>query len=152
MQAHIVEEDKMSNFDTLKYSKRAIEAGFTEKQAEFQAEEMGKIINDHIATKGDIRDLQSDLIKVKLELKNDLSKVKSELSVDLSKLRSELSNDLSKVRSELKNDLSKLELEIKGEFKIIRLEINSLENRLILKMGAMMAVSMGILTTILKIF
>ncbi len=38
-------------FDTLVYAKRAKEVGFNEKQAEFQAEELAKIVNDKLVTK-----------------------------------------------------------------------------------------------------
>lgn len=50
------EEESMASivFDTLKFAKRAEEAGFTKKQAEFQAEEMAKIIETELATKNDL--------------------------------------------------------------------------------------------------
>ncbi len=38
-------------FDTLKYTKDAIAAGFTREQAEFQAEKMAELINDSLVTK-----------------------------------------------------------------------------------------------------
>ena len=38
-------------FDTLKYTKRALAAGFSQQQAEFQAEELATIINDSLVTK-----------------------------------------------------------------------------------------------------
>jgi hypothetical protein len=42
-------------FDTLQYSKRALLAGYTEKQAEFQAEELSILLKDSIVTKTDLK-------------------------------------------------------------------------------------------------
>jgi hypothetical protein len=38
-------------FDTLQYTKEAVEAGFTREQAEFQAEKMGELIGGTLVTK-----------------------------------------------------------------------------------------------------
>jgi len=51
-------------FDTLKFSKRLIEAGFTDKQAATLAEEQAALMDDQLATKRDLNELE-----VKLEVK-----------------------------------------------------------------------------------
>lgn len=38
-------------FDTLKYTKEAVAAGFSQQQAEFQAEKMAELVNDTLVTK-----------------------------------------------------------------------------------------------------
>ncbi len=48
-------------FDTLAHAKKLKEAGFTEKQAEVQAEALASIIDEKLATKEDIRLLKEDL-------------------------------------------------------------------------------------------
>ena len=48
-------------FDTLAYSKKLIAAGFTEKQAEVQAELLAEIIEERIATKRDLKELETSL-------------------------------------------------------------------------------------------
>ena len=54
-------------FDTLKYSKEAVDAGFTQKQAEFQAEKMAELINDSLVTKDyfkrEIGDMESRIVR-----------------------------------------------------------------------------------------
>lgn len=108
MQAHVLENNNMStNFDTLQYAKRAQQAGFTLQQAEFQAEEMAKVIDNHIATKEDV-------------------------------------NELSRVTTQGFK-------EVRIEIEMLRLEMKALENRLIIKMGGMLVVAIGVLTTILKL-
>jgi len=41
-------------FDTLAYVKKLKTVGFTEEQAEVQAEALAEIVNEHLATKEDI--------------------------------------------------------------------------------------------------
>jgi hypothetical protein len=42
-------------FDTLSYSKRAQQAGYTVQQAEFQAQEFAKLLDDTLVTKADLK-------------------------------------------------------------------------------------------------
>jgi len=50
-----------SAFDTLQYSKKAKEVGFTEQQAEFQAKAMAEVINDKLVTKHDLKHQLNEL-------------------------------------------------------------------------------------------
>lgn len=45
-------------YDTLAYVKKLKKAGFTDEQAEVQAEEIARILNENIATKKDLRELE----------------------------------------------------------------------------------------------
>ena len=45
-------------FDTLAYAKKLKAAGFTESQAEVQAEALAEIIEERIATKHDLKDTE----------------------------------------------------------------------------------------------
>lgn len=47
--------------DTLQIAKKAKEAGFTESQAEFYAENLAEIVDSQVATKQDIKTLKSEL-------------------------------------------------------------------------------------------
>lgn len=49
-------------FDTLAYAKKLKNAGFTEEQAEIQAEAIAQIINEQLATQKDIHDLEERLM------------------------------------------------------------------------------------------
>lgn len=57
-----------TTFDTLMYAKKLREAGFSEKQAEIQAEALKEIIQDNLATKQDISDLRKDLLQMEERL------------------------------------------------------------------------------------
>ncbi len=55
-------------FDTLAFAKKMKEAGFTEKQAEAQAEALGEIIGANLATKKDIEQLRKEIAETKVEI------------------------------------------------------------------------------------
>lgn len=48
-----------TNFDTLAYAKKLKEAGFTEQQAEAQAEALRAVVDTNLATKQDLKELES---------------------------------------------------------------------------------------------
>ena len=49
-------------FDTLAYAKKLKGAGFTEQQAEIQAEALADLVEERLATKQDLRKLEYRLI------------------------------------------------------------------------------------------
>ena len=49
-------------FDTLEYSKKLKAAGFTDQQAEIQAEALADMFENQIATKRDLRELEYRLL------------------------------------------------------------------------------------------
>ncbi len=51
----------MTTFDTLTYAKKLKEAGFSERQAEAQAEALHAVVAENLATKHDIELLRRDM-------------------------------------------------------------------------------------------
>jgi len=49
-------------FDTLAYAKKLKASGFTEEQAEVQAEAMAELVNEQLATKRDLKELEMSLV------------------------------------------------------------------------------------------
>ena len=49
-------------FDTLAYAKKLKEAGFTEQQAEVQAEAMAELVNEQLVTNRDLKELEMRLV------------------------------------------------------------------------------------------
>lgn len=70
----------ITTFDTLKFAKQLKSAGFTDEQAEAQAEAMrvafSEALDKQVATKADITVLQSDIANVRSELKADITVLK----------------------------------------------------------------------------
>ncbi|MDX2001589.1 MAG: hypothetical protein SFW35_04110 [Chitinophagales bacterium] len=54
--------EKAIIFDTLEYAKKLKAAGFTEAQAEVQAEALAELFEHQIATKRDLRELEYRLL------------------------------------------------------------------------------------------
>ncbi len=63
-------------FDTHAYIKRLKSVGFTEEQAEVQAETFAEIIEERLATKQDLKELE---LTMKNDLERGLASVKSEI-------------------------------------------------------------------------
>jgi hypothetical protein len=59
-------------FDTLAYVKKLRSAGVPEKQAEIQAETFAEILEERVATKQDLKELE-------VALKHDLANIKAEI-------------------------------------------------------------------------
>ncbi|MBF0108888.1 MAG: hypothetical protein HQL76_06925 [Magnetococcales bacterium] len=64
-------------FDTLAYAKKLKAAGVPESQAEVHAEAMAELIEDRLATKQDLKELENnlkrDMKEMELRLKHDLT-------------------------------------------------------------------------------
>lgn len=61
-------------FDTLAYANKLKAAGVPEKQAEIQAETFAEIIEEKIATKHDLKEMEHQINLKLFELKNDIIK------------------------------------------------------------------------------
>lgn len=65
--------------DTLQIAKKAKEAGFSESQAEFYAENIVDLLDSQIATKADIKGLEQDLKNMGLETSFKLAELKNDI-------------------------------------------------------------------------
>lgn len=78
-------------FDTLAYANKLKEAGFSDKQAEIQAEALAEIFEDRVATKEDIRSLEQGIELLKNEVKQGIESLRSEMNVKFAQVDSKLS-------------------------------------------------------------
>ena len=62
-------------FDTLSYAKRLKAAGFTEEQADVQAEAFLELVDERLATKQDILGLKRDIKELETSLKRDIKEL-----------------------------------------------------------------------------
>jgi len=80
--------------DTLEYANELKAAGVPERQAEVQAKALAKVAEDNLATKRDLKEVESalraDLAKVESALRADLAKVESALRAEINQLRAEM--------------------------------------------------------------
>ena len=89
-------------FDILAYAKKLKSVGFTEDQAEVQAEALAQIIDERLATKNDIHSLRRDM----KELENSLKREIKELEISLKRDIEEMRRDMGELELRLKHDLT----------------------------------------------
>ena len=92
-------------FDTYAYVKKLKAVGFTEEQAEVQAETMVSIIGDQVATRQDLKGLgvtlRADLKELEVTLKADLKELDITLKADLKELDVTLRAEIAKTKAEI---------------------------------------------------
>ena len=88
-------------FDTLTYAKRLKSVGFTEQQAEVQAQTLAELINEDLATKQDIRELEMatkrDLKELEMATKHDLKELEVSLKRDIKEMEMSLTIRLGSI-------------------------------------------------------
>ncbi|MCY4131049.1 MAG: hypothetical protein OXF39_00190 [Nitrospira sp.] len=98
-------------FDTHAFVKRGIDAGLTQREAEFFANEQVRLFEHNLATKTDIASLQTDIASLQketAELKKDTAELKKD-TAELKKDTTELKKDTASLHKDLvavKQDLS----------------------------------------------
>ena len=90
-------------FDTHAFVKRGIDAGLTQREAEFFANEQVRLFEHNLATKTDIASLQTDIASLQketAELKKDIAELKKD-TTELKKDTASLHKDLVAVKQDL---------------------------------------------------
>ena len=138
-------------FDTLKAATRLQnEAGFNEKQARVLVATLAEGIGENLATKEDVAILRSEVTALRSEMatKEDLAVLRSEMATkeDLAILRSEvtaLRSEVTALRSEVAT--------LRSEMPVLRGEMRELEQRMTIRLGAMIAAAVGIIVALDKL-
>jgi predicted phage-related endonuclease len=86
-------------FDTHAYVKKLKAVGFTEEQAEVQTQVVAELIDSHLATKRDLKELE-------VALKTDLTELETALKRDLKELETALRRDMKEMELRLRHDLT----------------------------------------------
>ncbi|MBI5184148.1 MAG: DUF1640 domain-containing protein [Nitrospinae bacterium] len=104
-------------FDTHVYVKKLKAVGFTEEQAEVQAETLSALIDDRLSTKHDLKELeialQRDMKELEAGLKRDMKELETSLQHDMKEMETGLKRDIEGIRRDMK------EMEIRLESKIV---------------------------------
>ena len=121
-------------FDTHRFVKRLTDSGFTEKQAETLAEEHVALLNDNLATKTDLADVEArlkadiealrlatgaDLAKVEAGLKADIARVEGSLKADIARVEA----DIARVETGLKADIARVEAGLKADIEAVKADL-----------------------------
>ena len=126
-------------FDTHDFVKRLTRAGMPEDQAEVLSKGQSDLYERLVTKEYFEFTLKHELEKLRAELKNDIEKLRAELKHDIEKLRAELTHDIEKVRAELEATKTELKRDIK-----------EMEQKLTIKLGAFLGISVTVLALIIK--
>ena len=119
----------MAMFDTLTYARKLREAGFTEQQAEAQAEALLAVIDANLATKQDIEQLRATIAQLQAATKRDSEEL----------------------RAVTKRDSEELRTATEHQIELVRRDIKELESRIVLRLGSLIVVAVGGLAVLIKI-
>jgi hypothetical protein len=140
-------------FDTLRLSEELRASGFTDEQARglsFALREVEDSALQDLATKEDIRLIRSEILVVRSEMatKADVAK----LEVEIKSLETSTKSDLQLLKSEIKS----LETSTKSDLQLLEAKLKAeserLELRLTVKLGALMALAVGLVAALLKLY
>jgi len=119
--------------DTLAYARRLREAGFSEAQAEGQAEALAAAMTDTLATK------------------QDLSELRTQTDTAFREFEARMEAGFSALRHEIRE----LETRMDARFRELELRMDArsadLERRITVRMGTMMVAGFGVMSVLVKI-
>ena len=118
-------------FDTLKAAQELKKTGFEDRQAEAVVETISKAVSETVATKADLQLVRSDF-KV---LRSEFDLLRSEMATKA---------DLQLVRS----DIDLLGQSVDSRFEKTELKFDALENKIVIKLGALMVTMIFVLLAI----
>ena len=120
-------------FDSLTYTEKLKEAGFTKDQAEKSIKLLMEIMDSNLATKTEMNDLQKEINDLRMEMRSSIEKMVS---------KTDFIN--------FKNDIDKRFSEVDKNFFQIHHRFETLEFKLVVKLGALMIIIQGAFLSLAK--
>ena len=137
-------------FDTHAFVKRLTKVGMPEDQAEILARGQSDLYERLVTKEYFESTLNHELEKLRAELKNDIDRVQA----NLEQVKAELKNDIEKLRTELKHELDQHKAANRQALKELELTLThnmkEMEQKLIIKLGVLLGVSVTILAALIK--
>ena len=153
-------------YDSLGYAQELKEAGVPEALANIQAKALFRVIDQQLVTKQDIKELDAKFgyeikeLEVKLEVKikelevklshdiqnvqRDIKEVEANLIRDIKEVESKLTRDIKETEAKLTRDIKETEARLTLNMQAMQLEMKAMENRLVIKLGSVVAVVLGL--------
>lgn len=137
----------MTTFDTLHYAKKLKEAGFSEQQAETQAEALRAVVDENLATKTDLKEVESRLAR-------DIELVRSDLKQSENAVRQEielLRRDMREMESRLAQEIGQLRSTTEQKTELLRRDMREMESRITLRLGFLVVGAATVLGVLMKL-
>ena len=116
-------------FDTHAYVKKLKAVGFTEEQAETLASTQAELIDERLATKHDLKELE-------VVLKHDIMLLK---------------RDIKELEVALKRDMKEMEAGLKRDIAEVKRDMKEMELRMTIKLGAITTTGIIIVAALVKL-
>ncbi len=165
-------------FDTLSFAKRLTQAGEKPEIAEAHALAFKEFVMDHLATKDDLlltkEDLRREIGDVRTGLRGEIATLGRELRGEIATLGQELRGEIALLRKETYSSIDLLRKDTNSSIDLLRKDTNSgidllrkdtnsgidllrkdmeaMGLKLTVRMGGMLAVAVGTVATLNKIF
>ena len=110
-------------FDTLSYAKKLVAAGFTQEQAEVQAETFLSIVQDQLVSKRDLKEVEKSLELQIQTVKKDLMVEVEKVRVEIENVRKDLTTEIENVRKELKIDIENVRKDLTIKIEVVKRDL-----------------------------
>ncbi len=124
-------------FDTHAFVKELTKAGMPEEQAEVLARSQATLIDEKLATKQDLKELELRLKRDIQELKRDMKELETRLVRDMQEMEARLKRDMKELEMRLTRDMQEMELRLKHDLTV--------------RLGSMMVVAIGVVAALVKL-
>jgi len=139
------------HLDTLSYANRLKAAGMASALAEEQAMVMSEVLDSNVSQLATRTELQS----TENALRGEIQAVEKALRDEIQSVETALRGEIQAVEKGLRGEIQVVEKNVKTDIKNldhnIRQELLLLEQRMVIKLGGMMVLSLGLLTTLVKL-
>lgn len=125
-------------YNSLLYTQKLEACGFTREQAETTVSLVMETMDQHFATKADLRELDTSM-------KQQFTQMRFDVSDQINGLRFQLKEEIASVRTELKEEIASVRSELKEDIASVRTDMKVMESRMTLKLGTIMLAGIALL-------
>ncbi len=142
-------------FDTYAFVRKLRDAGLTEQQAAIQAEALVNLIEERLATKKDLAEVEAglkrEIEKIRSDLQRDLKELDSKTEIRLKELDTRAETRFKELDTKAETRSKELDAKTEIRFKEIDARVTELELRMVvIKTGGMILAGIGILFGLMR--
>ncbi len=135
-----------ADLQSLEGSAHAEFSAIRSEMAAFRVETRNEFAAVRSELKAEFAAIRSEVAAFKAETRNEFAAVRTEIAA----FKLETRNEFAAVRSEMKTEFAAVRSEMKTEFAAVRADMNLLEQRMTIKLGAMLVALVGILLAAIR--
>ena len=142
-------------FNALKYTEELEKAGFTREQAEASVKLVVETMNENFATKSDLKELgwllQSEMKTFANHFESEMKTLANNFDAKIHALDSKIDSKIQVLDTKIDSKFQALDTKIDSKVQSLESNIKEMEYKLTIKLGTLMALSIGITATLVKL-